>query len=253
MSTINGHTLQEIGVLMKKPFDENLFAKSEKDQSMYLPTEHFKNRLDEVIGVMNYDYELKSVRRYESVLAQGPKPLIEVQITITIKDDDGVPVKKCDGIGVTPAIVISDTGKEKNPNSDVSIAEKNAFKHLCQNVFGMADEQLSQLNSKSAKNKNSDSQQASADLPKGNMKEKIYLTKGFSRGGNNLYAKGKTETYQDIDIVIFGRELPGITKYMSESDFISKYTTGSEITLNGNYGMFNGRIQFKFHAEDTNK
>lgn len=249
MSTINGHTLQEIGALMKKPFDESLFC--ERDNSMYLPAEHFKNRLDEVIGVMNYDYELKSVRRYESVLAQGPKPLIEVQITITIKDDDGVPVKKCEGIGVTQAIVIKDTGKEKNPNSDVSIAEKNAFKHLCQNVFGMADEQLSQLNC--AKNKNSASQQASADLPKGNMKEKIYLTKGFSRGGSNLYAKGKTETYQDIDIVIFGRELPGITKYMSESDFISKYTTGSEITLNGNYGMFNGRIQFKFHAEDANK
>ena len=253
--TVNGHSLKEIGELMRAPFDESLFVIRD-DGTQYLPSEHFKNRLDEVVGVMNYDYEIKSISRHESVFATGPKPLIEVQITITIKDDDGVPVKRCEGVGVASAIIVSATGKEKNPNGDVAIAEKAAIKHLCQNVFGMADEQLTQKNAKNSGNSqkgtsNNTQSAANNDLPKGIIKEKISITQGFTRRSANLYAKGRSEHCDNFDIVIFGKDIPEITKYMPEEAFINKYPAGSELNMSGSYGDFNGKTQFRFRVENN--
>lgn len=112
--TINGHSPKEVGELLKAPFDESKIKRRDDNNSVYFPVEVFKERLDEVVGVMNYDYELKSIKRIESV-GTGKMSIIEVQVTITIKNDDGVPVKKCEGIGATPMIIVSATGNEKIP------------------------------------------------------------------------------------------------------------------------------------------
>lgn len=244
--TINGHSLAEIGAMLKEPFDPSYFLKRDNDGAYYLPTARFKERFDRVVGIMNYDYELKSVSRHESVAAAGSKPLIEVQITITIKDDDGVPVKKCEGIGVATAIIVSATGKEKNANGDVVIAEQAAFKHLCQNVFDMANDQLAAMNEKNKQQEKN--QQTTMNAPKGVIYEKLVIKTPFVKRGMNLYADAKGASVDgDVVIVIFGKDIASITARMPEEKFIATYTEGKEITMNGSYGSYNGKMQFRFN------
>lgn len=261
MGTINGHMPYEIGELLKAPFDQSLVKQRTDNKSFYFPTEAFKDRFDEVIGVMNYDYEIKSVRRVESV-ATGKKSIVEVQLVITIKDDDGIPVKRCEGIGATPMIIVSATGAEKNPNADVVKAEQNAFKHLCQSLFGMANDQLSELNdfgknersggyysqSQAGNTAGSYASTTLQGLPQGIVTEKLKITEGFSLRGNNIYGKAETPNCKDCDIVIFQKEQSAITSRMPIDQFISTYTVGKELSMKGSYGEFKGRTQFRFHA-----
>lgn len=247
--TINGHTLREIGGLLSAPFPENAFKQRDTDNSWFLPSEFFKERFDSVIGLMNYDYEIKEIRRCESVSKENgtAKPLIQVTLSVIIKDDEGVTVKKAEGVGVARAIVIKDTGVEKNANSDVAIAEQYAFKHLCQNVFNMANSQLTALNAKEKKI----AQPATAlpsNIPQGTFKERLTMKENFVKRGNNLYGKASSANHDDIDVVIFGKDLTAITSRMPEEQFIKTYSAGTQLALNGEYGTYNGRVQFKFKA-----
>lgn len=250
--TINGHSPWEIGELMKAPFDPSKIEQRTDNGSYYFSTEAFKERFDEVIGVMNYDYEIKSVTHVES-MGTGKKSIVEVQLVITIKDDDGVPVKRCEGVGATPMIIVSATGAERNPNADVVKAEQNAFKHLCQNLFGMANDQLSELNDfgKSKKNNTPNANTANSELtqnlPQGIVTEKLTITGNFHIRGNNVYGKAKTESCDDCDIVIFKKDQGSITSKMTLETFIATYTVGKELSMKGTYGEYQGRVQFRFH------
>lgn len=253
--TINGHTFKEIGDLLKAPFNESEIRQRDDTGSFYFPTESFKNRFDAVVGVMNYDYEIKSVSRIESV-GSGKKCIIEVCVAITIKSDDGEPVKRCEGIGAAQMIIVSSTGTEKNPNGDVVKAEQNAFKHLCQNVFGMANEQLSDMNDfgkkkgnnvySSKKNNDYESDISDGEIPKGVIKEKLKITSPFVQRGGNVYGKAASNHSNDCDIVIFQKDLGSITNKMPLQTFIETYSVGTELPLCGTYGKYNGRLQFKY-------
>lgn len=259
-TTINGKSYAEIGKLLKAPFDEATAKRRDDNNSVYFPVEVFKDRLDDVVGVMNYDYEVKSITRIESV-GSGKKNIIEAQVALTIKNDDGIPVKRCEGVGATPMIIVSATGNEKNPNSDVIRAEQNAFKHLCQNVFGMGAAQLSEMNDFGKGKRNNgngnrpvESSNANAatlqGLPQGVVAEHLKITGNFVRRGEHIYGKAETKHCKSCDVVIFKKQQDAISKRMSLDTFIATYTVGKELTMYGTYGEYQGKVQFRFHPKE---
>lgn len=262
---INGKSLDIIERELKEEFPKELFK--EQQGTTYLQIEVYEERLNKVIGVLNYDLiteggniqqvagrvpykkENGEISVIEQPSALQPPPAHYVATatsTISIYDDDGNIFLRKGSLGAAPVNYVNETGAPVNLKSVIAMAESEAIKNCCKKLQ-MGIDQIRQYNDfqknkKRGKNKPSSiSQEEDVQLFHIELKAKL-------NGGKGLYNTDvlDLQTGEKLKFVIFKREFPEIEKYMPFSKFVSACKAGTKFKLYGYLNEFRGERQLIF-------
>jgi hypothetical protein len=150
--TVNGHTKDEVLKLLTANIPEGCLDHT-FDGYAYYPMQVYQDRLDEVVGVGNYDYIEDSL---SETVVHGVTA-INIRGTITIRYDDGdVFIQKSvygsENVGVrnsssTKAEEGQREGDPNNLSNSVKAAATDAFVQCCRKL-GIADRQLREIRKK---------------------------------------------------------------------------------------------------------
>lgn len=231
--TINGKTLPTILEELSKPFDSRLFKENLYGYS-YLPVEVYRERLDEVVGVLNYDVTISS----PELVTVGSRPQIMLKAAITLKDDNGNIVVTKESPGGCAVIFANTSGEAVSLKNDEESAAGDAFKRCCK-MFGMATKQLKDLrdNKKETSLSRSDEAAIPTELYRVTIKEK------FSKMGKSdgYSAKVALENGTVTTLVIWKNAQEKIAEKISFEKFLECYLPGKSFSLYGKRTTFTSR------------
>ena len=134
--TINGKSVVDVMKALSAPFDDKQFKENYFGHA-YLPVEAFRDRLDAVVGNINYDVTTSTPQ----VVVVGTRPQVLLKVSVTIRDDDGNVVVTKESPGGTAVIVSNTTGEPDSVKNDAESAASDGFKRCCK-LLGMATKQL---------------------------------------------------------------------------------------------------------------
>lgn len=223
--TINGKPIQEIVEELLKPFQTNDF-KLDRNDHYYLPSEKFRQRMNEVIGVMNYDF----ITSEPQVMVIGTRPQIYLSGSLIIRDDDGNQVVKKSACGGSPIIMINQTKEAAAVKNDMESASQDVFKRCCK-AFGIAEAQLKQLRKENPVNDNNTISNENKEL----LLYRVTLRESFSTLGSNGYCamvniEGETEPRK---LVLWRIGIQNVEKYIPIKDFVKNYKPGKTFSIYG--------------------
>lgn len=132
--TINKKSIDQVMTELAAPFPKLMYNKYGYP---YLEYETYKERMDLVVGAVNYDYDL----REKSFTKVGEKYHISVIGVLTIRDDNGNEVVTKSAIGGADVILSSGTKEAVKISIDEKTAYDDAFKSCCR-MLGVADKQI---------------------------------------------------------------------------------------------------------------
>lgn len=137
--SINGKSIGTVMEELSAPFDERLFRENDFGHH-YLPVEAYRERLDTVVGTMNYDVTTS----HPEIETVGSRPQVMLKAAIAIRDDNGDIVVIKESPGGCPVILSSSSGEAVSVRNDEESAASDAFKRCCK-LLGMAGKQLKEL------------------------------------------------------------------------------------------------------------
>lgn len=223
--TVNGKSLKQIAEELSKPFDPSDF-KQNRYEYYYLPVEVYRQRMDEVVGVLNYDFETSEPR----ITVVGTKPHISLSGKITIKDDEGNVVTKKSSCGGSQVIMSNTSNEPVLLKNDLESASSDVFKRCCKG-FGMGNAQLKEL-----RKKGKDQKEFVGINPEEPIAlYRVTLREAFSSVGKKGYGamvdiEGESEPHK---LMIWQNGKEEIEKHISFSKFIQFYGVGKSFSLYG--------------------
>lgn len=227
---INGKTLKEVQKELQADFSPNELLIN-RYGFHYLPEEKIRERLDQAVGIFNYDYEISSPQ----IVLVGTRPHIALSGCLSIKDDDGNVVTKKSACGGTQIIMINDSGEAASLKNDLDSAASDVFKRCCKKL-GIGEKQLRQLRgSNNQKDSNFSKETHELSLFKIKFKEK------FSALGKNGYAAKVEHEGAEYKLVIWSNAVPLIEKHYPINEFMDKCKPGITISFYGYKDVFVSR------------
>lgn len=229
--TINGKPFAEIEKGLKKPFEPSDF-KTNMYNFMYLPVEKFRTRLDEVVGILNYDF----VTSEPVVTIVGTRPHISLTGSITIRDDNGNVVTTKAACGGAQVIMSSESKEAVIFKNDCDTAAEDVFKRCCKSL-GIAEAQIKQLRPASTPAKqNVPDPSEPVSLFRVKLKES-FSSLGSAGYGAMVEVQGEQEPRK---LVIWKEGQQAIEKFIPMAEFIKAYKAGKEFSLYGYRSTFKG-------------
>lgn len=220
--TINGKELCTIMEELSASFAEDQFKVNPAGFN-YLPFEVYLERLDNVVGNLNYDFEISQTTWVQI----EDKYHISTVGKITLRDDLGevVTVKSATG---DADVIMKKTGEVVKPGNDAKTAAHDAFKGCCR-MLGVGDEQLRDKR----KNRNGSSSGSSGGSSQKGTEEIVRVlmngeTKSLGGKGYKVPAIIR-QTGEKVSLVLWNDAVEAVQKYMPIAEFFTKYN-GKEFT-----------------------
>ncbi len=210
----------------------------------YIPIEEYRKRLDEVVGVLNYDYRLTKAEW----VTIGDKEHMSCLGTLVIRDDEGKVVTVKMATGDADVITRNSDGAAIKTGNDAKTADKDAFKSCCR-MLGIGDAQLrEQRKGKNGKgSKNGTTGNGSENVSSNTKEEEIrVVVRGAfsSLGGGKGYKAPAVvkETGEQVSLILWKEGIEAVQKYMTLSDFLEKYKSKefSVVATRNTFTMKNG-------------
>lgn len=229
--TINGKSPEDIIKELTIPFKPDDF-KVNRYGFHYLPVDKYRERLNEVVGVLNYDF----VTSEPKVTTVGTRPHIPLSGSITIRDDAGNIVSVKAACGGTQVIMTNIDNEAVLFKNDCDSAAEDVFKRCCKSI-GMAEAQIKQLRG----TKGSDGNNNSYSEPTEPITlYRVKLREAFSSIGKFGYGAmvdidGETEPRK---MMIWKSGQQEIEKYMPIAKFIQNYKAGMTFSTYGYKTVF---------------
>lgn len=233
-STVNGKPLDQVLSELKAPFPEEEIKKNEKNET-YIPVEGLEERLNSVVGVLNYDI-LVTYEGIQEVL--GRFVAVAKTILIIYDDERNVLIRKS-ALGGSNIIVLKDSGKPAGLKTDIAAAQSESFKNVCK----LLQIGISQIRSgKQRRGQNGNKQHREEK-----KLYKIRFTSSLSAGSKCYKADCvEIETGEKIQFVIFSGQYSKIEKYIEFSKFVRTYREGKELAFYGRKDEFHGQRRIVF-------
>lgn len=253
---INGHTVTELIALLTENFEE---VGETHDGFPTLTIEQYAGRINSVIGMLNYDYDVSS----PIVTQVGNQTTITVAGKITVRYDDGTVFCIKSGIGSERVSYVKDTDIPVSLENSFKSADTDAFKICCRRL-GIGDCQLrtlkaAKLKEKSEKDngkKHSSSKSASNDAATTKVLRFTGEAKALSDKGFKIPAV--TEDGEILQVIIWNSSdgMAEISRCTSLDKFV-EYYKNRNITIRGDIreSNYNGgkEIQLIVSGFQTNK
>jgi hypothetical protein len=233
--TINGKSLGNIIKELSNPFKPDDF-KANLYGYNYLPVEKFRQRMDEVVGILNYDF----ITSEPQVSIIGSRPHISLSGSITIRDDNGNIVTTKAACGGTQVIMSNKENEAVLFKNDLESAAADVFKRCCKSL-GMAEAQLKQLRG----SKGSNEHNTEADPTEPIAYYRVKLRETFASVGKTGYGamveiEGEDEPRK---LMIWKSGQQEIEKHMPMANFIQMFTAGKVFCLYGTKTVFRKKNQ----------
>lgn len=245
--TINGKSFKDIEVNLSAAFSPNDF-KVNRYGYHYLPVEAYQQRMDEVVGILNYDFITSEPR----TCLVGTKPHISLSGTITIRDDSGNSVTSKSACGGGPVIMVNATEEAASYKNDLESASADVFKRCCKKI-GIAEAQLKQLRRDSKGNGNDiggNARNETVSLYRVKLRES-FSTLGKNNSGYSAMVdiEGENESRK---LVIWKSAIEEIEKYIPIAKFVSNYKANMEFSVYGSLSVWprnNGQKELQLVME----
>lgn len=236
--TINGKSIAKVLEELQAPFPRECIEYN-KYNYPYIKAEFYHERLDEVVGIMNYDFIITHntwVNIKEDVM------VINCVGTLSLKDDNGVVVASKSAEG-TDVITMS-KGKVVKPGNDAKDAQQDAFKSCCR-MMGIGDKQV-----REARKKVNDNTAGVVDEAGKENGDQIYVVK-INGPFSTFYNKKRefvgykvpvmdTDTKERYQLVIYADSgVKEIEKTVPMKQFVEVYTYGTKLKVGGYYQKLN--------------
>ena len=141
--TVNGKTLSEIAFGLEAALPEDAFKSLSYRDDQYLKVETVEDRLNEVVGRMNYDLEYSEPQVVEPV---REKMSIIMGCTFTLYSDERERILKRSAYSAADVIFTSDGSiSDGGLKQCIGTAQSNAFKRMAASL-GVGIEQLRERN-----------------------------------------------------------------------------------------------------------
>lgn len=241
--TINGKTLEQVQGELKKDFPDNVFK--QKNGNFYLPIEVIRERMDEIIGIFNYDFIQSDAR----LIQTGEQQNITIKGILIIKDDLGniVTRKCCSGSSTVTYPNVKDNNnntllqdgkpvKQSVPSyfsNTLESAGTDAFKRCCK-MIGIGFEQLSKKNDQ----KQSNSQQYQ-NHPQ-DVTFNVKILSEFVKKGSAYICDVQDEAGEKYELIIWNNVQKIIEKTCPMDKFIKSYTPNKFLKFKGYKKNYNG-------------
>ena len=124
--TVNGKSLDQVLSELKAPFPEEELKKNEKNET-YIPVESLEERLNSVVGVLNYD----NLVTYEGIQEVLGRFVAVAKTVLIIYDDERNALIRKSALGGSNIIVLKDTGKPSGLKTGIAAAQSESFKNAC--------------------------------------------------------------------------------------------------------------------------
>lgn len=227
--TINGKELRKVLEDLQTPFEENKF-KTDPYGNKYLPLEILKEKLNDVVGIFNYDFEISS----PVITVIGTRPHVSLKGSLTIRDDMGNIVTSKHAPGGAPIVVSNTTQEAVAFKNDQETAASDAFKRCCK-LLGMAGSQLKEMNHSGNRN-------AKSDFPTSEpqMLYRITLKEKFQTIGKDGYCamvsvEGEENQFK---LIVWKNAQEKIEEKIPMVDFVKKYGPGKTFSVYGTKSVF---------------
>lgn len=234
MSTVNGKSLAQVLNELQAPFPEEELKKNEKDET-YIPVVSLENRLNDVVGLLNYDI-LVTYAGIEEVLGR----YVAVARTIlTIYDDERNALIRKSAIGGSNIIILTKSGKPASLKTDIASAQSESFKNVCKLL------QIGTRQIRDGKQRKGQSENRKRSEQKNLYK--ICFMSSLS-AGNKCYRADCIEiaTGEKFLFVIFNGQYPQIEEHMKFAEFVRTYREGKELAFYGRKDEFHGQRRIIF-------
>ena len=202
------------------------------DGMPYIPIEEYEERLNNVVGVFNYNFKVE----FPQFVQTGSEQNIIVKGSLEILDDDGNIVVVKETAGGKTVIYLNDDKKQKTTqpkmvSNDVEIACNDAFKRCCKKL-GMGN-----ITKKEQNSSNNTSKSSYLELQ---------INGAFEVKNNNYYRVPVYNAQEDENaiLVIWNSEVQKIKKVVSMEKFVNMYTPGTTLKLYGKKNLFNNEKQY---------
>ncbi len=242
--TINGKPFGVVVEELRAPFPESA-VKDNQSGYPYIPIEEYRKRLDEVVGVLNYDYRLSKAEW----VTIGDKEHMSCLGTLVIRDDEGKVVTVKMATGDADVITKNSTGAAVKTGNDAKTADKDAFKSCCR-MLGIGDAQLREH--RKGKNGSGSRGGASGKGPQNTSSDakeeeiRVVVRGAFSSlGGGKGYKAPAVlkETGEQVALILWKEGIDAVKEYMPLADFLEKYKSKefSVVATRNTFTMKNGR------------
>lgn len=232
--TINGKSFKDVVAELSAAFSPNDF-KENRYGFHYLPVETYQQRMDEVVGILNYDFTTSEPR----TCIVGTRPHISLSGTITIRDDNGNAVTSKSACGGCPVIMLSKEAEAASYKNDLESASADVFKRCCKKL-GIAEAQLKQLRRGNSNNTNrniSDVAGETVSLHRVKLRE-TFSTLGKNNSGYSAMVDVEGER-EPRKLVIWQPAIDEIEKYIPIAKFVNNYKPNMEFSLYGTLNVWN--------------
>lgn len=231
--TINKKSFNDIISSLSAPLDANDF-KPNNFGYYYLPIEKYQQRLDDVVGILNYDFITSEPR----TCVVGTKPHISLSGTITIRDDDGNVVTSKSACGGCSVIMKKADNEAATYKNDLESATVDVFKRCCKKL-GIAEAQLKRLRreGKGSNNISGNMEPATVSLYRVKLRES-FSTLGKNNSGYSAMVDVEGEK-EPRKLVLWSSAIDEIEKHIPIAKFINNYKANMEFSLYGTLNVWN--------------
>lgn len=240
--TINGKCFRVVMEELRAPFPESA-VKDNQFGYPYIPIEEYRKRLDDVVGILNYDYR---VSKAEWVTI-GDKEHMSCLGTLVIRDDEGKTVTVKMATGDADVITRNSDGVAVKTGNDAKAANSDAFKSCCR-MLGVGDAQIrAQRKGKGDKNNTSSQRQKNTQSDTDAKEEEIrVVVRGAFRslGGKGYKAPAVVkDTGEQVSLILWQEGIDAVKEYMPLPDFLEKYKCKefSVVAIRNTFTMKNGK------------
>lgn len=244
-TTINGKTLSVIEKELRKPIPDNEMSSRTDNGKLYISVEAYEKRLDDVIGVLNYD----RISQGGKIVEVAGKMAATAMTIISIYDDDGNVCLRKASPGAADIIIVNKTGEAKSIKSDIASATAESFKNCCKLLKIGVDQLRQDKKEKSNGKNNSNTRNAEKHISEPDP-VKLHRVKFLTRlsKGNKHYNADvvDTETGEKLKFKLFEKEVPLIEEHMALPKFIEIYVKDKELSFFGHINEFYGERQIVF-------
>lgn len=232
--TVNGMLIREVWEKLQAEFPSDVIKKHPTTGKEYIPVEKIEERLNNVVGMENWDFELISpvqvcrfgVDGFESCVASGK---------LCIYDDERIPIVRSTG-GAADIIYPKESTRPTSVANAVDSAVQDVFKR-CAKRFG-----IGMKGKASAQSRQTDREPPKEVVMKVTVMEPF---KALPKGGvkAKVYCDGET-----LELFIWKKQWDDLQKTYGEKFQIGQKL--NEMTFRGIRKEYRGNMQLEFVSFD---
>lgn len=235
LKTINGKSKEQITKELCRPFDD-VFKENTYDGYVSVNVQRYRDRLDEVVGPLNYNVETIDTKYTNSYVLKT--------VAITIFYDDGSVATVKHGDGGAMFVYPEGSTKPKSPENTNESATSDAFKRACKLLrIGLDVYQQNRIiTGKESELSHSVSQE---NTDRGTVFKLIFTSPLVQDGAmkNSYHADVKTSKGEKATLVIWQEDALQLGQKLLD-DLIQRSRVGGRAKLYGTFQIF-GKLQYK--------